>query len=95
MTRVFSSRLPYCCGVVDVGNFTDNASYGASYGTLISNIRSGTGIFTATFVNTTACKRAYEKLKQSHTLLYQSPLRRNTNSYREVFLCVFSTKARM
>lgn len=74
------SRLPYCCGVTDVGNF------GSRQHRLV---RSGTGLFTATFINNMACQRAYEQMKREHTLLFQSEPRMNHNSGHRVFLCVF------
>lgn len=79
--RVGGQRsLPYCCGVDDAGEFS-NRTYPLR--------RSGTGLFTATFVNNQSCQRAYEQLKREHTLLFQSELRMNRNSGRPLFLCVF------
>jgi hypothetical protein len=84
-------RLPYCCGVNDVGGF----SFGDAADEAPSTVNeSGTGLFTATFINNAECKAAYEYLCKEHVLLFQSPKKKNKNSKRDVFLCVFLHKNR-
>lgn len=84
--------LPHCCGVDDVGEF--RAAYvQEEYWEVGQELeRSGTGLFTATFINNDVNKQHYEQMCKEHTLLYQSPLRNNRNSGRRLFLCVFSYK---
>lgn len=80
----YQERLPNCCGVDDVGTFG---------GARLNRVRkSGTGLFTATFINNEVNKEAYEQMCEEFTLLYQSPVRVNSNSGNKLFLCVFSWK---
>jgi hypothetical protein len=84
-------ELPYCCGVTDVGGFDirwPKADFRLD--DLEDDlIESGTGMFTATFVNTSVCRQAYETLCKKYELIYQSPRAKNVRSGRDVFLCVF------
>jgi hypothetical protein len=89
--RVFiciQDSLPNCCGVDDVGWFQDVRYHGTG-----EIKRSGTGLFTATFVDNDTNRRAYEQLKKEHRLLYQSPVKRNSNTGNQLFLCVFQYRA--
>jgi len=84
---------PYCCGVFEVGNFyhagpddqeevrLSNHFTTLSYG--------GTSLFTATFVDSPACRDAYKTLVDKYKLLFQSEPLLNNNSGNRVFLCVF------
>lgn len=50
----------------------------------------GTGFYVAMFiVGNAICEQAYEALKAQHTIVYESPVRVNSNSDNEVFFCVF------
>lgn len=92
-----NEELPFCCGVDDVGGFEFvKAEYSWEKGQypLGELISSGTGLFTASFVNNKECEEAYKQLCSTHKLLYQSPKKRNRNSNRDVFLCVFLHKDR-
>lgn len=84
--------LPHCCGIGDVGAFTFD-EFGGSAGELFVH-EPGTGMFTAAFVNNKECKAAYEYLCKEHVLLFQSPRKKNKNSKRDVFLCVFMHRNR-
>ncbi len=53
---------------------------------------SGTGFFVAGFVNEGRCKRAYKFLTSNFKLIYQSPVRVNTNTDRQFFFCIFDSK---
>lgn len=50
----------------------------------------GTGFFVAMFiVGNEICEKAYKALKAQHTIVYESPVRVNSNSDNKVFFCVF------
>lgn len=87
MTRIVGDQceLPFCCGVDDVGAFEGN-----TWSVALNEVRSsGTGLFTATFIDSGSNKNAYEVLCREHKLLYQSPVKENNNSGNDLFLCVF------
>jgi hypothetical protein len=83
----------FCCGVDEVGNFSfyedgfEGEGEDEFYTPMIS--RSGTGLFTATFIDSLDCHEAYKYLISKYKLLYQSPVRVNSSSENSVFLCVF------
>lgn len=84
---------PFCCGVFEVGNFY-YGQLGGEYDIKLSDhfptlTQGGTGLFTATFIDSPPCREAYKKLTDKFTLLFQSEPRLNRNSQRDVFLCVF------
>lgn len=88
-----SSRLPYCCGVRDIGEFSRKSREGWTYGYKIDDLsESGAGFYTATFIDTAECAQAYKELCEKFDLLYQSPVRKNTSSGRLLFFCFFSNK---
>jgi hypothetical protein len=89
-------ELPFCCGVTDVGGFDVHWHKGHGiHDVLVDDpIVTGTGMFSATFVNTAVCRKAYEILCEHYELLYQSPRMRNVRSNRELFLCVFQGAVR-
>jgi hypothetical protein len=85
----------FCCGVDEVGRFDyyegtfdceDDDEDQLYYPTVE---RSGSGIFTATFVDNRDSRKAYEYLVSKYKLLYQSPVKNNDNSGNDLFLCVF------
>jgi hypothetical protein len=88
-----SQTLPYCCGVNDVGGFdlVPSDPWTPAPSTVVC---SGTGLFTATFVNEEESKAAYDYLCKEHVLLFQSSVKRNSHSGNKLFLCVFLHKAR-
>lgn len=88
--KVYQDSLPYCCGVDDVGGFEPTYSSWRNHPQELQ--RSGTGLFTATFLNNEANKAKFEEMCKEHTLLYQSPVKRNRNSSNRLFLCVFQFK---
>lgn len=93
-----SRRLPSCCGIQDIGDFSVEKAYyeyDKDYlSKILKNQISGTGMYTASFIDTPECKEAYRKLKKRFDIIYQSPLKHNTNSGRKLFLCVFMDKAK-
>jgi hypothetical protein len=56
------------------------------------NAKGGAGWVTAGFVNTTQCHEAYKKLSKKYKLVWQSPVRRNSNSGRDFFFAVWDTR---
>lgn len=84
--------LNTCCGVNEIGSFKDYGGWVAEERRAVIE-KSGTGLFVAAFVNTPECKVAYEHCCKKHKLLYQSPLKMNSNSGRRLFLCVFEWKS--
>lgn len=56
------------------------------------NAHGGIDISCAGFIDTPDCKKAYEWLCKKYTLVYQSEVRRNTNSGHNFFFCVFDRK---
>lgn len=95
-----STKLPYCCGVNDLGEYTlasgeEQAEEleGDGYRRIGADIhQSGTGLYTATFVHNARCDAAYEKMCEKYELLYRSPDFYNKNSGNDLFLCVFKDK---
>ena len=55
----------------------------------------GAGWMVAGFINTPECQKAYEILmaRKDYKLVFQSPIRINTNSGREFFMCLWDTEA--
>lgn len=84
MSYFDSDTLNFCCGVKEFGNF--------SLGSLPYSFRSGTGYYVATFVDTQACKDAYEVLKKEFNIIFQSLPKRNKLSGRKVFIVIYQDK---
>lgn len=103
-------RLPYCCGIQDLGvfNVVDTVRDTYQNSTMPNPMprvrwrgarapfpnpsrvtRPGTGLFTVSFNHREASRVAYEQLCRQHKLLYQSPVKTNSNTRNQVFLCVF------
>lgn len=54
----------------------------------------GTGFYIAAFVDTEVCRDTYTMLSKKHKIVYQSPVRRNRNSGRGFFFCVFDKRSK-
>ncbi len=54
----------------------------------------GTGFYIAAFVDTEVCRDTYTMLSNRHKIAYQSPVRRNRNSGRGFFFCVFDKRSK-
>lgn len=52
------------------------------------NAFGGIGYNVVGFVNNDACKSAYKEIKEKHTIVFQSPVKRNQNSGNEFFFIV-------
>lgn len=78
-----------CCGV---GVFCDFDSEWGIEDLETAPSRGGTEYSIAGFVNTQTCKKAYEILKGRFNIVFQSPVRRNLNSGRDFFFCVYKER---
>lgn len=92
-----NNSLHNCCGVQEIGDFELSRSNNWDYDKIscLDPSESGTGLFISTFINNKTQKAAYEAMCQRLTLIYQSPVKINTNSGRGVFLCVFCDPKRV
>ena len=92
--------LPYCCGVIDVGDFSDSSN---RWSTSLSRWIDGkseelevdprdAAFIQAEFINNSICKQAYLEMCQRFTKIYQSPVRKNPSTGNELFMCVFIPK---
>lgn len=54
----------------------------------------GTGFFVAAFVNSKVCKKTFEELVANNKVVMQAPVRRNENSGRGFFFCIFDRSNR-
>lgn len=75
----------FCCGVKEVGGF----GLGPLHASPIPG--SGTGFIVSTFINTVACKAAYDKLSSVKSVYAQTVPLRNRGG-NEVFVVVFGPK---
>lgn len=80
--------LPSTCGVGVLYEFGDS---GTRWSVPIGDNpeEAGCGWYVAGFIDTDLCKEAYANMCEAYTLIYQSPVRRNTNSGRDFFFCIF------
>lgn len=85
-------EVDFNCGLGVVGSF--DAAYYPQTKQLITNqfTNYGTGFFVSGFIDNYSCKKAYKFLTSNFKLIYQSPVRVNTNTDREFFFCIFDTK---
>jgi hypothetical protein len=93
----YQDSMNSCCGVGEIGSFNlqEGGINAFGYTPTPSNLqRSGTGLMVAAFINNAANKAAYEKMVKEHKLLYQSPVKRNSNSGNRLFFCVFQWNSR-
>lgn len=79
----------HTCGLGVLGNFSTSAGEWCEHRQLLTAPPGGTGFFVAGFIPTSECKLAYEKLTKRYKLIYQSPVRINTNSGNQFFFCIF------
>jgi len=57
----------------------------------VSKNSGGCGWLSAAFIDTGECKAVYQKLRNWYPIVYQSPIRFNTNSGNNFFFCIFDT----
>jgi len=56
-----------------------------------SRHQGGTGFFGTGFIDEPHCKETYERLAAMHPLVFQTPVRKNTNSGKDFFYAMFDT----
>lgn len=78
----------HCCGVREFGAFR-RSDYGHSCS---KNRLQGAAYGVATFIDTNVCYVAYEELKESHELVFQSEPKMNPQSGNMLFICVYKEK---
>lgn len=79
------------CGINNIWGY-DFPHHGRSYSTINSARLGGAGLSVACFVDTPRCRKAYEELAKKFKISFQSVPRRNTNSGRQFFMCVYEAK---
>lgn len=85
MPRGFYSNAPGTCGVGVWYGYNRPADWHAE----VRNFWGGIDYNIAGFVNTINCKRVYNEIKDKHTIVFQSPVKRNRNSGNQFFFVVF------
>lgn len=84
------AEVPGACGVKVLWGFAGVTSYS---GQPLRNISSGAGWVCAGFINTQRCRRVYEEMCSRYTLVYQTPVRVNSNSLNEFFFAVWDVRS--
>ena len=86
----YSNTIFGSCGV---GTFTEFSSC-LQYGRRLDAVETegGCGFLLAGFIDTSICRQAYEILAKRFKVVYQSPVRRNTNSGNRFFFVIYDTK---
>jgi len=94
--KIHQDQHPYCCGVDNLGGFTNTAPFWVhddGYGSVRRLHKSGTGLYTAEFIDNDACKAAYKWLCSKKTLLFQTEVKKNSgHNNGGMFMCVFQDK---
>ena len=91
--RGYAGRVPGTCGVGLYYMFNNPPSYYHN-GPSCALTQGGIGYAIAGFVNTTDCKAVYDKIKEDHKIVFQSPVKNNRNSGREFFFIVYTKKGK-
>lgn len=79
------------CGVNNIHGYDDSYRW-RHYSSLNSARLGGAGLSIACFVDTPNCRKAYEELAKKFKISFQSVPRRNANSGRQFFMCVYEAK---
>lgn len=85
MPQGIYSVVPGTCGVGVWYGYNQPMHWHAE----IRNFWGGINYNIAGFVDTTQCKKVYNEIKNNHTIVFQSPIKRNRNSGRRFFFVVF------
>lgn len=78
------------CGVNNIYGF--NQPFMPDYTSIHSARLGGAGLSIACFVDTLDCREAYKELAKKFKISFQSVPRRNANSGRQFFMCVYEAK---
>jgi hypothetical protein len=100
--RCNHSTLVGTCGVGLIYGFESEYGNAGAYdswkrgntykATPVSSNSGGAGWQLAGFVKTPICEAAYNELKQAKKIVFQSPVRTNSNSGRKFFTVMYDTK---
>lgn len=91
-TNAYASTIAGNCGASFLSNINPGAgSRDGLYRTVGTYNPGGIGLMVTGFVDTPECRDAYTTLSKKWKLVYQSEVRRNANSGRNFFLCVFDS----
>jgi len=83
------------CGVGVFGGFIKEQGgvWGNGYLPEEVECSGGAGWQLAGFVPTPECKQIYQAFKKRFKIVYQSPVRENTNSHNPFFFCIYDVQA--
>lgn len=84
------STLAGGCGVNNIYGF--NAPIHRNYSGIKMARLGAAGVSVACFIDTELCREAYEELAKKFKISFQSVPRRNANSGRQFFMCVYEAK---
>lgn len=82
-------NIPGACGVINLWYFTTTWN---SVDVKDLQEEEGAGFLFVSFINSKNCKKVYEALSKSYSILFQSEVRKNTNSNNQMFICIFDLK---
>lgn len=81
------------CGVNNIWGYNEPHHPGfRNYNNVASARLGAAGISVACFIDTPNCRKAYEELAKKFKISFQSVPRRNANSGRQFFMCVYEAK---
>lgn len=87
-----TTELDWGCGVTVVGNFQRDNAYWQTDIQDLTTFNSSTGFFISSFINNRICQEAYKFIKENFQIVYQSPVKVNTNSNKKFFFIVYRKK---
>lgn len=88
----YSDLVEGTCGLTVLFNF-ESYDDGDLWMDKVSKLEynEGAGFAVAGFIDTEECRDAYAALSLRFKIVYQSPVRMNTNSNNEFFFCIYDT----
>lgn len=91
---VQAQNLAGTCGVGIINQFARKQTYNTGYrvNSLPPGYPGGAGWMIAGFINTAECAVIYKQMCAEFRLIFQSPTRRNENSYNGFFFCIFDRR---
>ncbi len=92
MAKASSSQVIGTCGLGVLYNFSTRNGRWSYKSNITSCSFGGIGYNVAGFVNTRICKRVYEEINEYYEIVFQSPVKKNTNSNRKFFFIIFKRK---
>lgn len=80
------------CGITHFDNFELFEHAYKAYTVRNKKYKKGAGFALAGFVNDEACRMAYHIMAKRFKLMFQSPVRVNSNTGNRFFFCVYDTR---